>query len=430
MNGKHIWLYLSVVLALSAGTVVGGVVGVDAMSTAYTGGGVLDATSRTWEAPASGGTFNLDGETITVTYNASNFGNRGGGAIELFQHIRYGNSNGVNPVNVTLSGLDTSRSYNLVAYGADRFLNRGSNYEVLGSGFGTKGTTGDSSASFIENTNYVRFDNLTTLTGSLTLQATVGSEGIAMLNGFEIETVGGAPPPGDSGKIVWVNNAGTIASFSSLADFASWGGSKTDLGTPAGGALGNDAGGFVDPATGDIVWVNNAGTVITFPSLDDFVALTNFTDLGTPAGGALGNDAGGFVDPATGDIVWVNNAGTVITFPSLADLVGLSNFTDLGTPVGGALGNDAGGFVDPATGDIVWVNNAGTLISFPSLADFASWSNGTDRGTPVGGALGNDAGGFAFPMAMAGDIPEPATLALLGLAVTGLGGYVRRRRNA
>ena len=30
----------------------------------------------------------------------------------------------------------------------------------------------------------------------------------------------------------------------------------------------------------------------------------------------------------------------------------------------------------------------------------------------------------------AGDIPEPATMAMLGLAVAGLGGYIRRRRTA
>jgi len=166
------------------------IVGVDSMSTAYTGGGVLDATSRTWESPASGGTFILDGDTITVTYNAANFGNRGGGAIELFQHIRYGNSNGTLPVDVTLSGLSTGGvTYDLVVYGADRYLNRGSVYEVLGSGLGTKSTTGDTSASFIEGTNYVRFDGLSAPGGTFTLRAVVGPEGIAMLNGFEIENI-------------------------------------------------------------------------------------------------------------------------------------------------------------------------------------------------------------------------------------------------
>ena len=193
MKARHTtsWL-VAIVAILAMGTVTqAAVVGVDSALGAYTGVGILDTTSRTWETPASGGTFLLGGDTITVTYIAPYTGYRGGGAIKLFQRIRH--NGGIQPVTVTLSGLDTSLTYNLVAYGADRYNNRGTKFEVVGSGLGTKTTTGDTSASFIEGTNYVRFDGLTTGTGSLVLKAMQGE--VAQINGFEIQSINPIPTP-------------------------------------------------------------------------------------------------------------------------------------------------------------------------------------------------------------------------------------------
>ena len=401
MRTLHLVLLACLAVACLAVPAPAGVVGVDSALAAYTGGGVLDATSRTWEAPASGGTFNLDGNTITVGYNTTNFANRGGGAITLFEHIRYGTSNGANPVDVTLSGLDTSLSYNLVAYGADRFMTRGSNYEVLGSGLGTKLTTGNSSASFIEGTNFVRFYNLIAPTGSLTLRATVGPGGIAMLNGFEIESAGPAPPP-----------TGVV---------------NVDFNVAAGAPLYSGPGVLAD-----------AGTVWTQGGIDPMIDLVDSngypTSIDMDLDGAVGNSVR---NPPYGDpnhsndltIDQYHNNGTATMTLTISDLVaggwydlalfGADDYLDRGTTF------TVGGDSLVTTGDFAGLgggfSEGDTHVFFRKItADtngqiIVTITNGTEGIGVINGVQ----------IAL---VPEPSTFVLAALGLVGFGLIGRRRR--
>jgi hypothetical protein len=81
-------------------------------------------------------------------------------------------------------------------------------------------------------------------------------------------------------------------------------------------------------------------------------------------------------------------------------------------------------------GGITGVQGLGTLISYTFTAGDTvldadlSKTAGSDNIWWLGYSVQEVRGGPD------GDIPEPATMALLGLAVCGLGGYVRRRRKA
>ena len=75
-----------------------------------------------------------------------------------------------------------------------------------------------------------------------------------------------------------------------------------------------------------------------------------------------------------------------------------------------------------STGDMGWVEQT---FLFTALSDTSTLTFGTPAGPQ--GTLGID-GVSVVPVGGDGDIPEPATVALLGLAIAGLGGYVRRRR--
>ncbi|MEX0866656.1 MAG: PEP-CTERM sorting domain-containing protein [Pirellulales bacterium] len=188
-------MLLLVIALVPAGDALADMVGVDsAVGGGYVGPGVLDTTSRAWETGAS---FLLDGETVTVDYGAG--GNIGanrtslGGALtpalDLFNDIRFGGGGGVT-FDVTLTGLSDGARYNLAIFGGDPFGGgRGSSYEVLGSGLGNKVTTGDVLSSFIEDTNYVQFENLSSTGGVLTFRVSTSTDGVAMFNGFEIQSV-------------------------------------------------------------------------------------------------------------------------------------------------------------------------------------------------------------------------------------------------
>lgn len=151
---------------------------------AYTGAGVLDTNSRTWE---SGGSFSLDGNAITVTVAPVFSGSIGSPAISLFENYQHNNAAGA--VTFTLDGLDDSLTYDLAIYGAqDGFGGRGGQFDVTTpAGGGSGGTTGNDFGSFVLDSNYVLFSGLAPQAGQIEFDLTNGVDGIGIINGFEIQ---------------------------------------------------------------------------------------------------------------------------------------------------------------------------------------------------------------------------------------------------
>ena len=175
----------------------GDLIGFDVSGTVYTGPGILDTSSRTWE---SGSTFELDGETITLTFGSHSTGSADAD-IDLFD--QYYHNNGSGRFGVVLTGLDPLRTYDLVLYGAQSAVGgRGALFEIQEGDGGLHqqaSTTGDQQSSFAEGVNYTRFTGLVpdTSSGDDRIRWTVenGPEGIGIFNGFEISSSAVIPEP-------------------------------------------------------------------------------------------------------------------------------------------------------------------------------------------------------------------------------------------
>lgn len=172
-----------------------GVIGIDVANIAnvYTGPGVLDTSSRTWTLrETSGNTFTLDGQTITVTFSAGFTEGGANATINLFDDYKFITAG---TPSVTLTGLDLTKTYNLVLYGAQNFLGgRGTTFDPTQPNLASLQTSGNQQSSFVSGTNYVRYDNITPDNSLLDarIQFTVGigpDGGVGILNGFELQEV-------------------------------------------------------------------------------------------------------------------------------------------------------------------------------------------------------------------------------------------------
>ncbi|MFC1805778.1 hypothetical protein ACFL09_02220 [Planctomycetota bacterium] len=184
------WVLVVGCAVVLAATARADIVGVDVSGSVYTGPGVLDATTRTWvSAPTTGNTFTLDGQTVTMTYG-TNWAGGIDAPIDLFDNYKH--NNGTTTFGTVLTGLDTTKAYNLVVYGAQNFLGgRGGRFTMVEGGNGTQTTTGDQTSSFADGVNYVRFDGLMPDNSlgdqRIRFLTSNGPDGIGIFNGFEIE---------------------------------------------------------------------------------------------------------------------------------------------------------------------------------------------------------------------------------------------------
>lgn len=179
------------VMACTANAAIIDTVGVDVFGTAYTGPGVLDTSSRTWELkPTTGDTFTLAGSTVTITYGGHGAGsiNDTPAGITLFDDYKF--TSGA-AFGVVLTGLDPQYTYNVVYYGAqDGFGGRGTTFDLAEPDLPAATTSAAQTLTFAEGVNYVRYDNLIPQLGDDRIRVLVGigpAGSVGIINGFEIQ---------------------------------------------------------------------------------------------------------------------------------------------------------------------------------------------------------------------------------------------------
>jgi len=181
------------VLCLAAPDVRGAIVNVDFATNGgtYAGTGVI-GTGTTWNGVAAGATQNdLNDENgvgtdIDVTSNSTNQNTHASrtlnGSVALGD-IAWRST----PFSVTLSGLSSTSTYDLVLFGVDGYFMRGADFTIGGD---TKSTTGASKATFVEVDNYVRFSSIAPTANQIVISI-VGNGGdpLAHINGLQIEEI-------------------------------------------------------------------------------------------------------------------------------------------------------------------------------------------------------------------------------------------------
>lgn len=169
------------------------IVSVDISGAVYTGPGVLDTTIHTWlSKTTNGSTFIIDTQTATV--GLTNWVSDGGGAATIDLFDEYKHNGGTNTSTFSLTGLDITKTYNIIIYSTQSGSGgRGGKFDLITgtyTGPDPQEANGNSNSDFAVGVNYVLFDTITPAAGGvISFNATNSSEGIAVMNGFEIQSV-------------------------------------------------------------------------------------------------------------------------------------------------------------------------------------------------------------------------------------------------
>ncbi len=175
---------------------------VDGSTSAYNGAGVLDTDARLWDTMFDGrvnsnGGYSTSGTFGDITVNVADFGDfssHTAPTLSLFDgYVFSGNTNNGAEF-ITLSGLDTSKTYELAVYAAFGWGSFDNSFSItdLNGTTDNATTTGANISSFEDGVNYVTFAGLKAKgDGTITLNLAGGATDTTkwMVSGLEMTAI-------------------------------------------------------------------------------------------------------------------------------------------------------------------------------------------------------------------------------------------------
>ncbi len=175
---------------------------VSGTTSAYNGAGVLDTDARLWDTITGAGNSAGGGNSTSATFGGitvavpdyGGFQFQTDPTLSLFDGYAFSGTSNAGAEFITLSGLDTSKTYELAVYAAFGWNSIANSFNItdLNGTTANKDTTGANTSSFVDGANYVTFAGLKAKgDGTITLNLAGGGDNTTrwIVSGLEMTAI-------------------------------------------------------------------------------------------------------------------------------------------------------------------------------------------------------------------------------------------------